>query len=92
VLEEQENRADGVIRYQNAELVFFVNSGFGDGTFPVYELVSAGGRWGVEVVFIEPGTPYPFTPERMRENNERVWERIRSYSKESGAESNPAEQ
>ncbi len=37
-----------------------VNSGFGDGEFPVYELLSASGRVGCEIEFISRGTPYPF--------------------------------
>ena len=36
-----------------------VSSGFGDGEFPVRELISESGRVGVEVEFIEPGAPYP---------------------------------
>lgn len=36
-----------------------VSSGFGDGEFPVRELVSESGRVGVEVEFIAPGAPYP---------------------------------
>jgi hypothetical protein len=38
----------------------FVSSGFGDGRFPIYELVSDGSRAGFEVTLIKPGTAYPF--------------------------------
>jgi hypothetical protein len=39
----------------------FVDSGFGDGTYPVRELVAEGSRVGFEIVFIESGTPYMFS-------------------------------
>lgn len=38
----------------------FLQSGFGDGTFPVYELVEGDRRVGFEIEFIEDGAPYPF--------------------------------
>ncbi len=38
----------------------FVSSGFGDGEFPVYELLQNGHRVGVEVEFIPSNTLYPF--------------------------------
>jgi len=38
----------------------FVDSGFGDGTFPVFELSRAGRRSGFEIQFIENDAPYPF--------------------------------
>jgi hypothetical protein len=38
-----------------------VHSGFGDGTFPVYELLTNSERAGFEVVFIPTGQPYPFS-------------------------------
>ena len=38
----------------------FVESGFGDGAFPVHELVTSDGRIGVEIEFIKPGDSYPF--------------------------------
>lgn len=37
-----------------------VQSGWGDGTFPVYELVDGGERVGVEVEFIRHAMPYPW--------------------------------
>lgn len=39
-----------------------VDSGFGDGTFPVLELLTGGLRVGLEVELIEAGTLYPFDP------------------------------
>ena len=38
----------------------FVDSGFGDGTFPVFELLADGKRVGFEIEFIAEGKPYPF--------------------------------
>jgi hypothetical protein len=35
-------------------------SGFGDGTYPVYELADGGERVGFEVEFIKADEPYPF--------------------------------
>lgn len=37
-----------------------VESGFGDGVYDVFELVSGGRRVGLEIVFIEEGEKYPF--------------------------------
>lgn len=41
-------------------VVPYVTSGFGDGEFPVFELIAGGRRVGIEVEFIEPDAPYPF--------------------------------
>jgi hypothetical protein len=79
----------GIVRHENAPLLFFVSSGFGDGTYPVYELVSQDTRSGVEIEFIEPGTPYPFTPERVREHNQRVLELFRNHGRPPGADATP---
>lgn len=40
----------------------FVSSGFGDGEFPVYELLdeASGARVGVQIEFMPPDLPYPF--------------------------------
>ncbi len=38
----------------------FVDSGFGDGTFPVFALTADGRRVGVEIEFIAANEPYPF--------------------------------
>lgn len=40
----------------------FLTSGFGDGSFPVCELVAEGRRVGFEIEFIADGKPYPFSP------------------------------
>jgi hypothetical protein len=45
---------------QDRPVMAFARSGFGDGGFSVHELVSGSNRVGVEVVFIEENTPYPF--------------------------------
>lgn len=37
-----------------------VAAGFGDGEYPVHELLSRSARIGAEVEFIKPGTQYPF--------------------------------
>jgi hypothetical protein len=39
----------------------FTDSGFGDGTFPVFALMVDGRRVGVEIEFIAAGEPYPFS-------------------------------
>jgi hypothetical protein len=45
---------------QHGAVMVFVRSGFGDGGYPVYELISRSKRVGVEVVFINESEPYPF--------------------------------
>ncbi len=40
----------------------FVSSGFGDGTFPIFELCDSEDRVGFEIEFIFVSTPYPFEP------------------------------
>lgn len=59
-LESAENF--GVIKFDKAANVLmpFVSSGFGDGSFPVFELVSDGQVVGLEVEFISAETKYPF--------------------------------
>jgi hypothetical protein len=52
----------------------FATSGFGDGLYPVYELVADGDRVGVEVEFIAAGAPYPFAHTSVEEQNRRVVE------------------
>jgi hypothetical protein len=47
-------------KYPDATL-YMVESGFGDGSFPIFELSENGIRVGFEVELIEPGTPYPFS-------------------------------
>jgi hypothetical protein len=37
----------------------YVWTGFGDGSYPAYELKSGSDMVGVEIEFIKPGTPYP---------------------------------
>lgn len=51
----------------------FVSSGFGDGTFPVFELKAGGRRVGIEVQFIAPDERYPFgaTARTTREEDRR---------------------
>lgn len=70
VLEQESRRAparsSGLVDYEDKPLLLFVSSGFGDGQFPIYELVAQDQRVGIEVQFIAPGTPYPFTPEIFR--------------------------
>lgn len=47
-----------------------VDSGFGDGTYPVVELVENGRRVGFEIEFVEPETPYPFGDGEQEEESE----------------------
>ena len=61
-LESAENF--GVVKFdKSANAVMpFVSSGFGDGSFPVLELVTNGQVVGVEVEFISAEMEYPFEP------------------------------
>jgi hypothetical protein len=45
---------------EHRAVMAFVRTGFGDGGYPVYELVSGPRRVGAEVVFIKEKEPYPF--------------------------------
>jgi hypothetical protein len=45
---------------QNRAVMALARSGFGDGCYPIYELVSRSRRVGVEVVFVKEKEPYPF--------------------------------
>lgn len=45
---------------QHRAVMAFAHTGFGDGGYPVYELLSGSKRVGVEVVFIKENEPYPF--------------------------------
>jgi hypothetical protein len=45
---------------QHGAVMAFARSGFGDGGYPVHELVSRSSRVGIEVVFIEENASYPF--------------------------------
>jgi hypothetical protein len=40
--------------------ILFIESGFGDGTFPIFALEKDGRRVGAEIVFIRADEPYPF--------------------------------
>jgi hypothetical protein len=40
--------------------MLIVQTGFGDGTYPIYELRHKSKRCGIEVLFIKPTEPYPF--------------------------------
>jgi hypothetical protein len=52
----------------------FAMSGFGDGTYPVFELMADETRVGVEVEFIAQGIPYPFTARAAEDASTRVVE------------------
>ena len=66
--------------------IAIIHSGFGDGTFPVHELLHGSNRVGFEVVFIKTGEPYPFDvdPEKWKESSpdetlhfallEKIWD------------------
>lgn len=45
---------------QDGAVMAFARSGFGDGGYPIYELISRSQRVGVEIVFIEENEPFPF--------------------------------
>ena len=81
----------------------FLHSGFGDGNFPVYELVAAGQRVGFEVEFIREGKDYPFGETPSERNHrvqtllrqaeagdpERQWQAGRMYRKGEGVIPDP---
>ena len=48
-----------IARTRGSKLIV-VETGFGDGSFPIHEIRGGGKRVGLELVFIEPGQPYPF--------------------------------
>jgi hypothetical protein len=48
----------GIVSLDHASCLVF-NSGFGDGSYPVYELISERQRVGVEIEFISPEAEYP---------------------------------
>lgn len=59
----------------------FVESGFGDGTFPVYELLEKRRRVGIEVEFIADAKSYPFeyaSEEEIEEKPVPFVERLRA--------------
>ena len=47
----------------NSIVIPTVDTGFGDGSYEVYSLLSAGAVVGLEAVFIREGEPYPFPAE-----------------------------
>ncbi len=51
--------SSGVV-HRDSCIIPVVSSGFGDGEFLVYELLSAAGREGAEIEFIKHNEPYPF--------------------------------
>jgi hypothetical protein len=59
---EQDPTGVAVLDQDSGAILPFVESGFGDGEFPVFELrdPTAGVRVGIEVEFIPEGTAYPF--------------------------------
>ncbi|HXR03384.1 MAG TPA: hypothetical protein VN836_01600 [Verrucomicrobiae bacterium] len=59
-IEEADTHGIAVLDETAGAVMPFVRSGFGDGTFPVHELVADGSRAGFEVVFIRGDEPYPF--------------------------------
>ena len=64
--EEYGKGADcGVFRLsKKGSPVLYASSGFGDGTFPVFELRDGTKRVGFEVEFITANQPYPFSQQR----------------------------
>lgn len=59
---EQVSTGVAVLDRDAGAILPFVESGFGDGEFPVFELrdLSSGLRVGIEVELIVQDTPYPF--------------------------------
>lgn len=50
----------GAIQLPSGHTMFVVSCGFGDGEWPVYELLDGNRRVGFQVEFIEPGEEFPF--------------------------------
>ncbi|MDQ6631682.1 MAG: SEL1-like repeat protein [Verrucomicrobiota bacterium] len=63
----------------------FVHSGFGDGSFSVFELVENGVRVGFEIEFIAAGEKYPFG-ETPFERESRIQKKIRERAGDNNAE------
>ena len=59
-LDKGDNVGVAVLDESGGAIMPFVHSGFGDGTFPVLELLEDGKRMGFEIEFIADGTKYPF--------------------------------
>ena len=66
--------------------LILVQTGFGDGSFPIHELRRAGRRVGLELLFINPGTRYPFEVEQsppvddqVKADQELHWSLIENY-------------
>jgi hypothetical protein len=60
MLDEAENQGVAVLDKAVGAVAPFVPSGFGDGSFPVFELTQKGKRVGFEIEFIADNAPYPF--------------------------------
>lgn len=52
--------AAAIIELPDGSPMFVVSCGFGDGEWPVFELVEGGQRVGLQVDFIAPGTEFPY--------------------------------
>ena len=75
-LEDNHHYGVAVLDANVGAVMPFLHSGFGDGTYPVYELVAEGRRVGFEVEFIPEGKAYPFG-ETPSERNHRVQTLVR---------------
>ena len=64
VLDEAENYGTAVLDEGTGAVMPFVSSGFGDGTFPVHELMEGERRVGFEIQFIAADETYPFSSSR----------------------------
>jgi len=59
-IDEADTHGIAVLDKAAGAIMPFIHSGFGDGTFPVRELLANGSRVGFEVVFIRSDEPFPF--------------------------------
>lgn len=76
-LDALETVGEAVLDRKAGAVMLLVESGFGDGRFPVIELVDAGTTVGFEIEFIAEDRPYPFDPEHRApiepEAGETLW-------------------
>jgi len=65
-----------------ASVIPYVSSGFGDGAFPVFELIQDGKRVGIEVEFISPNNGYPFGPTKPLSSSPQEEDRRRGLNEQ----------
>jgi hypothetical protein len=77
-----------LITAKNGNNIAVLSAGFGDGSYPVRELVHGGKVVGVEIVFIHPEEVYPFDQEKI--DPKVVHQFLDELSSKLAVNSNPA--